>query len=463
MKYYKCISMSDKVRQNTLDSLNGRFNSTVTEYTLMDADDNTVIMNADELEKALAEHELEVINLKLNNEGLVEDDDFINHLSKSEPKYKCINVIHNSNGEAELYELKDSCGNIIKMKPADVIKTITLKQTNIENLRYGGVDSIINLDEKPVHNKEWRKNLMTVLGYVYKDNKLYRVILDRAVKVHWQTQMKHFIVDMSAEEYQRYVEHDRIKNVLYDFTVIDEYRQIANISYEDYYKSDIILDNKLEDSLIGDVTLSSYIDISNDYRIHPRFKFFDDRYLRQYDDMIRPDETMLAINESNTEKVLLFTKTKYRLLLKETEPTIIINGYKIDADVEHYMKLLRRARDKAHTQELKAKAIGAKTNQFIMYKELTIDMLFNIDCKLVSKLYKSGEVIVKLVASKNKRKGIPIYSQRLQELPDSVVLAYDTSKARFNIVLILNEGTPVSTFRMVPIRLINIRQSEMLQ
>ena len=221
---------------------------------------------------------------------------------------------------------------------------------------------------------------------------------------------------------------------------------------------------KSDGSMFGSLqkTLEN-IDISNDYRIHPRFKFFDDRYLRQYDDMIRPDETMLAINESNTEKVLLFTKTKYRLLLKETEPTIIINGYKIDADVEHYMKLLRRARDKAHTQELKAKAIGAKTNQFIMYKELTIDMLFNIDCKLVSKLYKSGEVIVKLVASKNKRKGIPIYNKRLVELPDSVVLAYDTSKGRFNIVLILNEGTPMSTFRMVPIRLINIGQSEMIQ
>ena len=314
-----------------------------------------------------------------------------------------------------------------------------------------------------MHNKEWRKNLMTVLGYVHKDNKLYRVILDRALKVHWQTQMKHFIVDMSAEEYQRYVEHDRIKNVLYDFTVIDEYRQIANIPYEDYYRSDIILDNKLKDSLIDDVTLSSYIDISKDCRTHRMFKFSDNRYLRPYDDMLRPDETMLDISTSNTEKALLFTKTKYRLLLKETEPTIVIGGYKVEADVEHYMKLVRRARDKAHTQELKAKAIGAKTNEFIMYKELPIDVLFNIDCKLVSKLYKSGEVIVKLVTSKNKRKSIPIYSQRLQELPDSIVLAYDTSKGRFDIVLILNKGTPMSTFRLVPIQLINMRQSEMLE
>lgn len=373
MVYARCI------RKCIDNSVNDQIYRNITGFELRDKNGNTIVVEPNKLENLIRNNRIIVVNLDLNNEGIVEESDYIKHISDAKPELKCIDVINGINGRIEQYVLKDRYGNTTKLNTEQVIDTILLKQINIENLRYCG-NIILDISKPVEYNVRQYEILALVLGFVYKGNKICKVIIDDASKPSWGGgEILHHLKEMDYKEYLKYLEHDRFKNIRYNGELVDNCRKISKISYEEYKDADLGLDLTIPKFAQSKLSIYSY-----------KLKNFDakDSYEPlKIQDFLSTDANNVDNDLISTKKLLLFTKTDYTVLIDDNKPIATISNFKIDTDIQYCIGQLDEAigivLNKSKKAAIKAKACGIELDKCIRIPDVTVKSIFGKNYDIV--------------------------------------------------------------------------------
>ena len=84
MVYARCIK---KCIDN---SVNDQIYRNIAGFELRDKNGNTIVVEPNKLENLIRDNKVIVVNLDLNNEGIVEESDYIKHISDAKPELKCM-------------------------------------------------------------------------------------------------------------------------------------------------------------------------------------------------------------------------------------------------------------------------------------------------------------------------------------------------------------------------------------